>query len=324
MHAPRWKPRARGRPSAWTPGFAHRGDACDAGPVRGVGSRARRRKRTPRVPAPCVRHARRGHASLPASPAAAPGARPRAHRERSPHDQVLFQPRPESDESRAVPRGGRAALRSPPRRHPPWRAARGRVPRDQPQRQGARHRRRRCGRVRQQRDPALSRGEDRIVPAARHAGRPRRAAVVAHVHRVGRGSVLGPVRALSALRARAVAVRAEPLPVRGEAALRHPGRAARDARIHGRRCVRHRRHGAVGMGEDRPLCDRRRRMGHVAQPQAPPGRDQCASGGRPRQRTAGEIQVQDRDGRRVAARDVPAHGACPQPDRGATSRVPGS
>ena len=81
-----------------------------------------------------------------------------------------------------------------------------------------------------------------------HAGQPRRAAVLADVRRHRRRAVLGPGRALQALRAGEDRLRPQPLPVRGAAPLRHPQRPPRQAPLHGRQHLHHRRHGRVGLG----------------------------------------------------------------------------
>ena len=79
-------------------------------------------------------------------------------------------------------------------------------------------------RVRQQCDPALPGGEDRAVPA--RAAELRGAdAVLADVRGLGHRAVHRPVRALQALRARAQPLRAQPLRLRGVAALEDPRRA---------------------------------------------------------------------------------------------------
>ena len=127
---------------------------------------------------------------------------------------------PNPDQGRPVPRGGRAALRGDPRRHAQGRAVQARVPGHQSERQGAGHRRWRRHRIRQQRDPALSRRKDRQVPARDTPAGARRAAVLADVRRDGVGPVLGPGRAFPALRSRAGALCRQPLQFEAE---RHCG-----------------------------------------------------------------------------------------------------
>ena len=91
------------------------------------------------------------------------------------------------------------------------------------------HRRRRRDRFRQQRDPALSRGEDgKFLPPSTPARAVR--CVVADVHRFGRRPVLGTGRALPPQRAGAGSVRDEPLPLRSEPPLGHRQHATRQAR----------------------------------------------------------------------------------------------
>jgi GSH-dependent disulfide-bond oxidoreductase len=81
-------------------------------------------------------------------------------------ERSVLQHGPEPDEGGAFPRGGGAALRGVAVDTRKGEQHSARLPRDQPQRQGARHHRRRRGRLRQQRDPALPRRQDRAVPAA--------------------------------------------------------------------------------------------------------------------------------------------------------------
>ena len=92
-------------------------------------------------------------------------------------------------------------------------------PRSQPQRQGAGDRRRRRVRVRQQRHPALSRREDRQVPARQHARQPRTDAVMADVRRDRPRPLFGPGGAFQAFRAEGPRICAQPLPVRGATAI---------------------------------------------------------------------------------------------------------
>ncbi len=108
-------------------------------------------------------------------------------------------------------------------------------PGDQSERQGAGDRRRRRHRVRFQRHPALSRREDRQIPAAQGRQVARRIAVLADVRRLRRRAVLRPVGAFPPIRAGKNPIRPQPLHVRGAAPLRHSRRAPRQAEIHGRR-----------------------------------------------------------------------------------------
>ena len=79
-------------------------------------------------------------------------------------------------------------------------------------------------RVRFQRHPALSRRQDRQVPAAASRQEPRRVAVLADVRRLRRGSVRRPVGAFPALRAGEAPLRDQPLRFRGAAAFRRSQR----------------------------------------------------------------------------------------------------
>ena len=104
------------------------------------------------------------------------------------------------------------AVRDDPGRHPQGRAAQAGISRDQSERQGAGHRRWRRGSVRQQRHPALSRREDRQVPARRRRRQAaRRAAVVADVRRLRRGPLFRPGGAFPQPRAGQAALRDQPL-----------------------------------------------------------------------------------------------------------------
>ena len=69
-----------------------------------------------------------------------------------------------------------------------------------------------------------------------------------------------------------------------------------------------RRHEHLGLGAAHPEHPRRERLGEIPEPQAHGGRDQRATGGPARSRAQGQAQVQDRDGRGSAQRDVPPHG----------------
>ena len=84
--------------------------------------------------------------------------------------------------------------------HAQGRATQARLSGDQPQRQGALHRGWRGDGIRQQRHRALSRREDRQVPAEEGGGA-RADALVADVRRLGHRAVHRPVRALQELRA---------------------------------------------------------------------------------------------------------------------------
>ncbi|CAA9264324.1 MAG: Glutathione S-transferase, partial [uncultured Acetobacteraceae bacterium] len=222
-------------------------------------------------------------------------------------DQVLLPPVAEPGEGRAVPGGSRPALRAGAGGHAQGRAARARVPGDQPQRQDAGHRGRRRGRLRQQRHPALPRGQDRPVPAARRLRRTRRAAVLADVRGDRHRPLLGASGAFPAPRAGAERVRREPLPVRGEAPLRHPRRAARAAPVHAGPDLHDRRYGGVGLGAGGALHPGPGRLGDDAQPEAAVRRDQRAPRGRAGERAEGPVRLQIGDGRRGAGEHVPPH-----------------
>ena len=72
-------------------------------------------------------------------------------------------------------------------------------------------------------------------------------------------------------------LRAQPLPVRGPAPLRHRQRPPRQAQVHGRRHLHDRRHGRVGLGAHGAVHSGRRRVGQAAERQAPGRRDQRAA-----------------------------------------------
>ena len=128
-------------------------------------------------------------------------------------------------------RGDRASLHGPPDRHPGGRPVQARVPEDQPEQQDARDRRPgRAGRqadvdVRVGRDPLLPRLEDREVPAG---GRPRPVDgdAVGDVPDGPHRTDARPGAPLPRLRAGEDRVRDEPLPQRGEPALRRARPAA--------------------------------------------------------------------------------------------------
>ena len=145
------------------------------------------------------------------------------------------------------------------------------------------------GGVRFQRHPALSRREDRKVPAGKDRQGARRVAVVDVLRVVGRRPVFRPVGAFPQLRAGKDSLRDQPLCVRGATPRRHPRCAARQAEIHAGRHLHDRRHERVGLGTDDPECARRGRLGQVQAPQAADRRDQraaCGAEGRRRSRTA--------------------------------------
>ena len=147
------------------------------------------------------------------------------------HAEILFQRLAQPDQGRAVPRRSRPRLRADRRRHPHRRPVQAGLSRHQSERQGAGDRRRRRGRVRQQRHPALPRREDRKIPARKRA--PGRTAVMADVRRHRRRPVLRPGRALQALRTGEGRLRPQPLSIRGAASRRHPQRPVGRTEIHG-------------------------------------------------------------------------------------------
>ena len=87
----------------------------------------------------------------------------------------------------------------------------------------------------------------KFLPAEGRQGA-RRTAVLADVRRLRRRAVFRPVGAFPQLRAGEERLRHQPLHVRGAAPFRHSRRAARQAEIHARRHLHHRRHGGVGLG----------------------------------------------------------------------------
>ena len=115
----------------------------------------------------------------------------------------------------------------------------------------------------------------------------RRIAVVADVRRLRRRAVFRPIGAFPPIRAGKDTLRHQPLHVRGAAPLRHSRRAPRQAEIHGRRRLRHRRHGGLGLGAAHSERARRGILGQVPEPEAAGGRDFRAAGGGARQRAAG-------------------------------------
>ena len=147
---------------------------------------------------------------------------PAANNDRNANDvEVLLQRRAQSDQGRALSRRVRACVRTDPGRHPQGRSAQAGVSRDQSERKSAGHRRWRRRRVRQQRDPALSRREDRQVSAGEHPQGARRAAVVADVRCVRGRSLFRAGSAFPQLRAGEAALRGQSLRVRGTAPFRN-------------------------------------------------------------------------------------------------------
>ena len=195
-----------------------------------------------------------------------------------------------------------------PGRHPQGRPAQAGIPGDQSERQGAGDRRRRRHRVRFQRDPALSRREDRQIPAGQERQGARRTAVVDDVRRLRRRAVFRPVGAFPQLRAGeerttpSTATCSRRSATTASSTRGSPSRNTCSATPTpsstwtsgaGRGCMPN----VLGEGA----------WDEIPEPQAAGRRDQRAAGGAARERAQGQAQVQDRDGRRGAQGHVPAH-----------------
>ena len=143
---------------------------------------------------------------------------------------------------------------------------------------------------------------------AEHAEAARRTAVVADVRRFRRRAVRRAIGAFPPIRAGKDPLRHQPLHVRGAASFRPARRASRQAALHGRRQLQHRRHGGVGLGAAHSERAGRGSLGQIPEPEAAGGRDLRPAGGGTGQRAQGQAQVQDRVRRRSAQCHVPASG----------------
>ena len=120
---------------------------------------------------------------------------------------------------------------------------------DQSERQGAGDRRRRRDGVRFQRDPALSRREDRQVPAAATRQGARRIAVLADVRRLRRRALFRASRCISAItRRRRIPTRSTATSSRRSAISASSMRGSASSKYMRRRHLHDRRHGRLGLG----------------------------------------------------------------------------
>src|SRR5262249_38311320 len=128
--------------------------------------------------------------------------------------EVLLQRRAQPDQGRVVSRRDRPALRSDSGRYPQGRAAQAGLFSDQSEGQAAGYGRWRRHRVRFKRDPAVSRGKNRKIPAGEHRQGARRAALLDVLRRLRDRPLCRPVGALPQLCAGEDSLCAEPLRLR--------------------------------------------------------------------------------------------------------------
>ena len=217
---------------------------------------------------------------------------------------------PNPDKGGAVPGGDGTAVRTRPRRHAQGRTARHRrFLRINPNAKVPVDRRWRRDGVRQQRDPSVSGGEDRQVPAGQFARRARRIAVVADVRRFRHRPLFRARRCISATsRPSRRIMRSLATPSR-RAPLGHPERPAGQASLS---CWATRtRSSTWRCGAGRAWCRScwaRRRWRtmpnlkrHLDEISARPAAAQALG-------AEGQAQLQGGDGRRCATGDVPVPG----------------